>query len=292
MTIDLVVVGKLAIDELSFKGKSYPPVLGGSAAHVSLAAATVGSKVAIVSSIGEDFPEEFLKQLRGKGIDLSGVSKRSGSSSRFWANFNTNGSMTRYGLHFGVGNQFSLRHFSRLIKHTRAIHLGILPPFLQRRFIQRVMGQKKLLSMTTIFHQAKSLKNRILPQLPSLNLLFLNEQEAQYLTDRADTSEAIIKLGEMVPIVVVTKGATGCLINDNGAISKVPSFYVNQIDVTGAGDSFAGAFLASYLESSDLRLAAKWGNAAGAMNVQGIGCTYLIRATRQDLEEMINNTPT
>ena len=80
MTIDLVVAGKLAIDELSFKGTPYTPVLGGSATHVAIAAATLGSKVAIVSTIGNDFPLKFLQMLESKGIDLSGVRRKPGRS--------------------------------------------------------------------------------------------------------------------------------------------------------------------------------------------------------------------
>ncbi|MFX0078128.1 MAG: PfkB family carbohydrate kinase, partial [Candidatus Hermodarchaeota archaeon] len=112
MTIDLVVAGKLAIDELSFEGKPRPPVLGGSATHVAIAAATVGSKVAVVSAIGKDFPPKFLQILESKGVDLSGVRRKSGRSAHFWANFAKDRSMNNYQLHFGVGNQLSFRSFS------------------------------------------------------------------------------------------------------------------------------------------------------------------------------------
>ena len=132
MTIDLVVAGKLAIDELSFEGKPRPQVLGGSAAHVAIAAATVGSKVAVVSAIGNDFPPKFLQMLESKGVNLSGVRRKTGRSAHFWANFSKDGSMNNYRLHFGVGNQLSFRSFSDHIKDARAIHLGILPPHLQR----------------------------------------------------------------------------------------------------------------------------------------------------------------
>jgi sugar/nucleoside kinase (ribokinase family) len=168
VTIDLVVAGKLAIDELSFEGTPRHPVLGGSAAHVAIAAATVGMKVTLVSTIGHDFPSRFLQMLESKGIDLSGVRRKPGRSAHFWADFAKNGTMNSYQLHFGVGNQLSFRSFSDHIKNARAVHLGILPPHLQRALIQRVQGKNKLLSMTTIFHQAKTLRDEILPQLSLL----------------------------------------------------------------------------------------------------------------------------
>lgn len=290
MTIDLVIAGKLAIDELSFEGTPHPPVLGGSAAHVAIAAATLGSKVSIVSTIGHDFPPKFLQMLEHKGVDISGVNRKQGRSAHFWANFTKDRVMNSYRLHFGVGNQLSFRSFSNRIKNARAVHLGILPPHLQRALIQRVQGKKKLLSMTTIFHQAKTLRDEILPQLPFLDILLLNSAEATFLTQLDHPHKAIEHLGKQVPIVVVTQGPDGCLVNHQGKIQRVKSYHSNQVDVTGAGDSFAGAFIANYLQDRDIKLAAKWGNAAGAINVQGVGCTSLLQATRNDLGKLIHST--
>jgi sugar/nucleoside kinase (ribokinase family) len=291
VTFDLVVAGKLSIDELSFKGMETKPVLGGSAAHVALAAATMGSKVAIVSSIGDDFPLRFIRVLESKGIDLSGVVHIKGKSSHFWADFASNGTMTNYNLHFGVGNQLSFRHYNRLIKRTRAVHLGILPPYLQRALINRVYQKGPLLSMTTIFHQAQTLRNKIVPQLRYLDILFLNAKEAMYLTGTSDTLEAITLLGAQVPLVIVTQGPDGCMVYHENTIQHVDSYKVREIDATGAGDSFAGAFLASYLKEKDIQKAAIWGNAAGAFNVQDLGCTNLAKATRQDLESLVYSSP-
>jgi len=289
VSFDLVVAGKLAIDELSFQGVPTRPILGGSAAHVAIAAATLGSKVAIVSSIGDDFPSKFIKMLESKDIDLSGVVHRTGRSSHFWADFTKEGTMSNYRLHFGVGNQLSFIQFNRLTMNAKAVHLGILPPYLQRALIRRVHGRGPLLSMTTIFHQAQTLRDEILPQLSSLDILFLNSKEATFLTGTGDTEQAIIRLGQKVPLVVVTQGPNGCLVYHRGLIEHLDSYPVREIDATGAGDSFAGAFLASYLKDRDIIQAAKWGNAAGAFNVQDLGCTNLVKATREALEKLINS---
>ena len=290
VTVELVVAGKLAIDELSFEGKPNPPVLGGSAAHVALAAATAGAKVAIVSSIGEDFPNRFLDVLDSKGIDLSGVVQRKGKSSRFWADFVKDGTMTNYRLQFGVGNRLPFHHLTRLSKHARAIHLGILPPNLQRRILQRVHGQGKLLSMTTIFHLAQALRDDLLLQLPLLEVLFLNAKEAAFLTQKSNVREAIQTLGDLVPLVIITEGPDGCTVNQNGKILHIPSFSTQEVDATGAGDSFAGAFLAKYLHTNDISLAAQWGNAAGAVNVRQIGSSALQKASQHDLEILIQES--
>ncbi len=291
MTVDIVVAGKLAIDELSYQGKKYTPQLGGSAAHVALAAAAVGSRVAIVSTIGEDFPSAFIDMLKQKGIDLSGLTKISGSSSRFWADFNVDGSMREYGLHFGVGNQLSLEKFSRLTKQTRVVHMGILPPYLQKRLISRSSPKKVLMSMTTIFHQARKYREQILPNLPFLDMLFLNQEEAQILGGETRLPKAIKKLGKRVPIVAATLGENGVMVFNRGEMMHVPGFHVNSVDTTGAGDSFAGAFLATYLRTNDVYTAALWGNAAGALNCCAVGSQGMITASRKDFERLIAKRP-
>jgi sugar/nucleoside kinase (ribokinase family) len=280
---DLVVAGKLAIDNLAKSGIQFPPVLGGAAAHVALAAATVGCRVSIVASVGDDFPPNFISTLQSKGINLSGIVKRVGKSSQFTADFAPDGSMISYGLHFGVGNQLSMRQYKQLTENARAVHLGILPPYIQRKLLEFVSHGDKLLSMTTIFHQAQQYRDRIIPQLPFLDILFINEEEARILSKENEVIQAIELLGNTIPLVIVTQGSRGCLINESGQISHVPSFSVDEVNQVGAGDSFAGAFLASYLKDGDVRLAAKWGNAAGALNVSAFGSTRMITATRNDL---------
>ncbi len=290
MTADLVVAGKLAIDELAIVNQHYQSVLGGSAAHCALAAATVGCSVAVVASIGTDFPSEFIYQLRAKHIDLSGIVQREGPSPWFQASFTPDGSMKDYHFRFGVGNRISLRAYRTLVSQSKAVHLGILPPNLQRRLLQRASTGKQIRSMTTIAHQLQRHRDRILPQLPMLDILFLNEEEAQMLSGEPDTTQAIDQLGNQVPLVIVTQGDRGCLVNNQGTVFQVPGIPVAQpVDFTGAGDSFAGAFLAIYLQSGDARQAAKWGNAAGAINVQAIGSTGIAAATRQDLESLVQS---
>ncbi len=290
MTVGLVVAGKLAIDELAISNQHYQSVLGGSAAHFALAAATVGCSVAVVASIGTDFPSEFIYQLQAKKIDLSGIAQREGRSPWFRASFAPDGSMRDYDFRFGVGNRISLRAYKRLVSQSKAVHIGILPPNIQHKLLERASKGDHILSMTTIAHQLHQHLDRIIPYLPLLDILFLNEEEAQILSGKTDISQAIDHLGDNVPLVVVTQGEAGSLINNQGKVFQVPGIQVpHPVNSTGAGDSFAGTFLAIYLETGDARIAAQWGNAAGALNVQAIGSTGILAATRQDLQKLLQS---
>jgi ribokinase len=282
------VAGKLAIDEIAILGRRYPPVLGGTAAHVALAAATAGCQVAVVAATGEDFPQEFIQQLRTKGIDLTGAVQRQGSSARFFGDYAADGSLTSYGFRFGVANQLSVRAYLKQIAECKAVHLGILPPHMLRRLVSYVRRGDRFISLTTIFHQVRQYRDRLLPLLPALDILFVNAEEAAILSGEKDLTQASERLGGAVPLVVITEGADGCLVNDGGTIFQEPSLAVKRVSTTGAGDSFVGAFLARYLQSSDARLAAQWGNAAGALKVTGIGPEPFLAATRDDLQRIVD----
>jgi sugar/nucleoside kinase (ribokinase family) len=49
--------------------------LGGSAAYTSIVAKRLGAAVSVISKVGSDFPEAYIRQLHAEGIDLSGVNR-------------------------------------------------------------------------------------------------------------------------------------------------------------------------------------------------------------------------
>ena len=82
-----------------------------------------------------------------------------------------------------------------------------------------------------------------LEALKQSDLLFCNATEALAVASGSTTAEAFAKLKAIVPNVVVTDGPNGAFVRFNGEEHHVPAFPCKPIDVTGAGDMFAGAFL-------------------------------------------------
>lgn len=72
-------------------------------------------------------------------------------------------------------------------------------------------------------------------------------------------------------IVCVTRGAAGATLHDGAHVQDVPGLSVSEVDPTGAGDTFAGVFLATFLRTGDAHLAAVAGNEAGAAHVAAMG---------------------
>jgi sugar/nucleoside kinase (ribokinase family) len=74
------------------------------------------------------------------------------------------------------------------------------------------------------------------------DLLFCNTVEAVAVAGGTDARDAFVKLKGVVPSCVVTDGPNGAFVRHEGREFHVPAFPCTPVDLTGAGDMFAGAF--------------------------------------------------
>lgn len=112
------------------------------------------------------------------------------------------------------------------------------------------------------------------PVLKSTKILLPSSEEAEMLAGIKGEKESCQKLLDMGPeIIVLKQGKKGCTIfnQENFDGIEVPGFKVKEVDPTGAGDSFGGAFIVAYLAGWDLKEAARFANAVGALKVEFFG---------------------
>ena len=104
-----------------------------------------------------------------------------------------------------------------------------------------------------------------------VNRLFCNVEEALSWcqTDRADI--AINELRDIARTPIVTLGAQGCLIGTQKPAREIPGFNATARDVNGAGDMFAGAYLAAIIGGADEFEAGRFGNYAASRLVEQYG---------------------
>ncbi|MFM1789242.1 MAG: hypothetical protein RLZZ12_591 [Actinomycetota bacterium] len=96
-------------------------------------------------------------------------------------------------------------------------------------------------------------KERALSLISGFSGLFLNEEEARYITGFGDTAQQLQSLVTRAPLIVIKRGALGAIakVEDEAMIEK-PATNTQVIDTTGAGDAFAAGFLATWLERKNL----------------------------------------
>jgi sugar/nucleoside kinase (ribokinase family) len=79
--------------------------------------------------------------------------------------------------------------------------------------------------------------------LKQTDLLFCNAEEAAAVTGVNGAEAAFGQLKGVVPSAVVTDGPNGVFIRHGGVEAHVAAFPCRPVDLTGAGDMLAGAFL-------------------------------------------------
>jgi sugar/nucleoside kinase (ribokinase family) len=127
-----------------------------------------------------------------------------------------------------------------------------------------------------------------------VDLVFLNDAELRMLTEEPNLVRAARAILEMGPRIVAAKlGEYGAALYTQDAFFALPAYPLESpLDPTGAGDSFAGAFL-GYLDahaggdaSEDLiRRAMTYGSVLASFNVEEFGTERVQRLTLEEINE-------
>jgi sugar/nucleoside kinase (ribokinase family) len=122
--------------------------------------------------------------------------------------------------------------------------------------------------------------------LKQSDLLFCNAPEAVAVSGGSDAHDAFARLRGVVPNVVVTDGANGAFVRFAGTEQHVPAFPCKPVDLTGAGDMFAGAFLYGITHGVAPEKAARAGNFLAMKVITQIGAR-LHHGAKQFWEEAV-----
>ncbi len=109
------------------------------------------------------------------------------------------------------------------------------------------------------------------PVLEKASVVFPSKSEAMMFTGAASDEEGCKIWAKQGKLVVLKNGEKGCRIFHGDEVLDVPSFHVEEVDPTGAGDTFCGAFITALLEGKSLRECGRFANAAGALSVRKCG---------------------
>ncbi|MHA1896181.1 MAG: carbohydrate kinase family protein [Promethearchaeota archaeon] len=130
--------------------------------------------------------------------------------------------------------------------------------------------------------------NICMPVLKETTILLPSGEEAEMLAKIKGEDDACKKLLEMGPkMIVLKKAKEGCKVFTKEKTYEVKSFKVEEVDPTGAGDSFGGAFIVEYLRNKPIEEVMKFANAVGALKVTSFG--PMPSHTRKEVEEFIKN---
>jgi sugar/nucleoside kinase (ribokinase family) len=242
----VVVVGTVAFDAIETPFGQTDKILGGAATYIGLAAANFNNDIALVSVVGEDFPQEDLDMLASKGLNLEGVEIVPGGKTFFWSGKYHNDLNMRDTLATELN---VLADFKPVVpsayRDADVVMLGNLHPDIQMSVIQQMEYKPKLIVLDTMnFWMDNSLES-LLEVITKVDVITINDEEARQLSGEYSLVKAAQKIHQMGPeYVVIKKGEHGALLFHNGNAFFAPALPLEEVfDPTGAGDTFAGGFV-------------------------------------------------
>lgn len=288
--MSLLVVGSIALDSLETPFGKKEDVLGGSATYFSTSASFFGP-VQLVAVIGEDFPESHLQFLRGRGIDLEGLTRESGRTFRWKGKYGweLNEAQT-LDTQLNVFEAFS-PNLPAAYRETPYVFLGNIHPELQSRVLDQVKAPK-LVAADTMNFWIQGSRPALLKTLQRVNLLFINDAEARQLSGEHNVVKAARAILAMGPSrVVIKRGEHGALLFDQDHIFACPAFPLSEVfDPTGAGDTFAGGFMgtlagtgAGKVDQQVLRKAMVMGSVMASFTVEKFSLERLREVQRPEI---------
>ncbi len=290
--MSVLVVGSVAYDSIETPRATVDRVLGGSATYFATAASYF-APVNLVAVVGDDFRHEEIQFLRQRQVDLQGLTTEKGDTFRWKGRYlaNMNDRETIY-THLNVFADFKpiLPHQYR---NSPFVFLANISPELQYAVVQQVHNPKFVAMDTMNFWISGSL-DALLQTLKVVNGLLINDSEVKQLAGEENLFIGARMIQALGPkTLIIKKGEHGALMVHHDEYFYCPAYPVSSVvDPTGAGDTFAGAFMgylakAGTLSSANLRRAVVFGSALASFCVEDFSIRRIKDLQKQEIQQRI-----
>jgi 2-dehydro-3-deoxygluconokinase len=278
---------------------------GGDTSNFCIAASRAGGRVGYLTRLGEDeFGESFLKLWQREGVDTTRIAKdpdaftavyfisRKGKQHYFtyYRRDSAASRMTPGFLSHDYIAGAKLLHVSGI---SQAISVSAGETVAAAIAIAKSAG--RLVSYDPNFRPTLWALGRaralIHETCSKADLVFPSLDEARQLTGLAaldDIAKFYLELGPKV--VVIKLGSEGALLATAEGLRAYPSYKVDSIDMSGAGDTFDGAFVTAYLSGRPPQECVRFANAAAALTTTGLGCVTPV-PRRDQIEALMERQP-
>lgn len=293
--MSLITVGTMAFDAIETPFGKVDRIVGGSATYVAYAASNFMQPVQQISIIGNDFPQEELDQLQGRGVKIDGVEQVPDKKSFFWSGRYHTDMNSRDTL---VTDLNVLADFNPIVPESyqgsEFLMLGNLMPKLQMSVINQMKVRPKLIVMDTMNFWMDIAMDDLKEVLKQVDVLLVNDGEARQLSGEYSLVKAARSIMNMGPkFLIIKKGEHGALLFHENHVFFAPALPLEDVfDPTGAGDTFAGGFIGHLAKTKDIsfnnmKTAIIVGSAMASFCVEKFGPERLKEITKEDIDARI-----
>ena len=287
----LLIVGTVAFDAIETPFGKTDKILGGAATYIGLSASFFNVDSAIVSVVGEDFPQEHLDLLSERNINIEGIEVVKGGKTFFWSGKYHNDMNSRDTLATELN---VLADFNPVVppayQDASVVMLGNLHPIVQSSVLNQMTTQPKLVVLDTMNFWMDCALPELVEVIKRVDVITINDEEARQLSGEYSLVKAAAKIQTMGPkYVVIKKGEHGALIFHNKDVFFAPALPLEEVfDPTGAGDTFAGGFSGYLSQSEDfsfenMKNAIIHGSNLASFCVEKFGTERMVNLNKEDV---------
>ncbi len=267
---DLLVIGGASLDTLHF-GNHTAQAAGGAGMYTALAATRAGVSAAMLAPYPEPMPKPLLRI--AQKIEWLGPLATADDLPHFEIAHHGNGKAELVQAEWGAEARMTPDDLPDDLAAFALVHIAALGTAQRQANFLRACRERgaQRISVGTYARIVSAEKEIVRALFASAEIFFMNENEAIGLFGSLD--EARTRAGALL---FITLGARGALVYQGEHRTQIPGIQVNELDPTGAGDTFCGATLAALVRGEHPSIAAQSGVALAAQEIQAIGPTALL----------------
>ena len=292
---NLLIVGTVAFDAIETPFGKTDKILGGAGTFIGLSASHFNLQSAIVSVVGDDFPQEYLDLLTARNIDISGLEVVKGGKTFFWSGRYHNDMNSRDTLATELN---VLADFNPIVpesfKDADVVMLGNLHPIVQTGVLNQMTQKPKLVVLDTMNFWMDCALPELLDVIKRVDVITINDEEARQLSGEYSLVKAAAKIHTLGPkYVVIKKGEHGALIFHGEHIFFAPALPLADVfDPTGAGDTFAGGFAGYITQQGDIsfetmKTAIIQGSNLASFCVEKFGTERMLELNKEEVNQRL-----
>ncbi|GAB6261077.1 ribokinase [Photobacterium sp. R1] len=300
----LVVLGSVNADHVlrvsdfprpgeTLQGRDYQVIPGGKGANQAVAAARLKADTGFIACIGDDaFGIHIRERFKCDGINTAGVKMQPNCPTGIAMIQVSDSGENTICLSPEANDCLTAERIEPDLARIREARFLLMQLETPLDGIEKAAQEAKAHQTNVILNPAPA---RALPDslLSCVDVITPNETEAEVLTgimvtDNASAQRAADVLHRKgIEIVLITLGAKGVWLSQNGRGQLIPGYKVDAVDTTAAGDTFNGAFVTGLLEEMSLESAIQFGHAAAALSVTRFGAQTSI-PTREEVDVFLS----
>jgi 2-dehydro-3-deoxygluconokinase len=258
---------------------------GGDTSNAAIAAARSGASVGYVTAIGEDGPgRSFLDLWARERVDTTTVIRSTEAPTGIY--FVTHDAKGHHFTFYRTGSAASRYRPEDVpvdaIRRAKVLHLSGISQAISASACDaafRAIEVAKAAGVKVSYDT--NLRLRLWPAaraaavmhaaIGMCDIAFPSIDDAAAMTGISDPDAVADFYLKLCPLVLLKLGAEGSMVATREARIRVPGHKVQAVDATGAGDVFAGSFLARTVAGDAPEQAARYANAAAALSTTGYG---------------------